>query len=177
MHKQRWASVFAKGYAFTRKLFLFHGKVKRAVQEWIKDLEKCWKPLALYENDQCCRKHLKSANRSLKSGLAPSNVRISQFFNENMLLLRAPKIEKQKQEMFEFAGVKCSKMNVRVTGQGSVMSRKSFSGGGPPRYQLQVVSERRMQAYCRACSPFRLLSNSQSVHKHSFSPVDAHGTV
>lgn len=61
--------------------------------------------------------------------------------------------------------------------QGSVMSRKSFSGGGPPRYQLQVVSERRMQAYCRACSPFRLLSSSQSVHKHSLSPVEAHGTL
>lgn len=61
--------------------------------------------------------------------------------------------------------------------QGSVMSKKSFSGGGPPRYQLQVVSERRMQAYCRACSPFRLLSNSQSVHKHSLSPVEAHGTL
>lgn len=85
----------------------------------------------------------------------------------------------QKQEMFlgDFAGVRWSKMNVRITGQGSVMSRKSFSGGGPPRYQLQVVSERRIQAYCRACSPFRLLSSSQSVHKHSFSPVDAHGTV
>lgn len=149
----------------------------RTVWEWIKDSEKCWKPPAPYKNDQCRRNHPNFANRNLKLGLAPSNVKISQFFNENMLLLCVPKIEKQKQEMFEFAGGKCSKMNVGVTGQGSVMSRKSFSGGGPPRYQLQVVSERRMQAYCRACSPFRLLSNSQSVHKHSFSPVDAHGTV
>ncbi|XP_037535740.1 synapsin-2b [Nematolebias whitei] len=49
--------------------------------------------------------------------------------------------------------------------------------GGPPQYQLQLMSDRRMQAYCRACSPFRLLSSSQSVHKHSFSPVDAQGTV
>lgn len=30
--------------------------------------------------------------------------------------------------------------------QGSLMSMNSFSGGGPPRYQLQVPSLRRMQA-------------------------------
>jgi len=70
-----------------------------------------------------------------------------------------------------------SQIWAKITGHGSVMSKKSFSGGGPPRYQLQLVSERRIQAYCRACSPFRLLSSSQSVHKHSFSPVGPHGTV
>lgn len=85
--------------------------------------------------------------------------------------------ELQKQEMCDFHKRKWVKMNAQIANQGSVMSRKSFSGGGPPRYQLQVVSERRIQAYCRACSPFKLLSSSQSVHKHSFSPADTHGTV